>query len=149
MLMLFFIFLLSFYFPLEKQGLNNEPLSFNIQPYLFENQIYLYSNENFSKAEEIYSRYTISFSILDPIKINQTLEDNYTKLIFNQNCTIIEELFNLTNYQDEKTIKLILIEYNGSIGGMAHICGKGNLAIITLNNSILYSLHLINLYFLP
>ncbi len=136
MLMLFFIFLLSFYFPLEKQGLNNEPLSFNIQPYLFENQFYLYPNENFSKAQEIYSWYNITFSILDPIKINRTLEENYTKLIFTQNCTIIEELFNLTNYQDEKTIKLILLEFNGSTKGMAHICGKGNLAIVTLNNSM-------------
>lgn len=136
MLMLFFFFLLSLYFPLEKQGLNNEPLSFDIQPYLFENQFYLYSNENFSKAQEIYSGYNISFSILDPIKINQTLEENYTQLIFAQNCTIIEELFNLTNYQDEKTIKLILLEFNGSTKGMAHICGKGNLAIVTLNNSM-------------
>lgn len=136
MLMLFFFFLLSLYSPLEKQGLNNEPLSFDIQPYLFENQFYLYPSENFSKAQEIYSLYNITFSILDPIKINQTLEENYTKLIFTQNCTIIEELFNLTNYQDEKTIKLILLEFNGSTKGMAHICGKGNLAIVTLNNSM-------------
>jgi hypothetical protein len=136
MLMLFFFFLLSLYFPLEKQGLNNEPLSFDIQPYLFENQFYLYSNENFSKAKEIYSTYNLTFSILEPKIINQTMNENYTKSIFTQNCTIIDELFNLTNYQDEKTIKLILVEFNSSTKGMAHICGKGNLAIVTLNNSM-------------
>lgn len=136
MLVLFFIFLLSLYFPLEKPGLNNEPLGFNVQPYLFENQFYLYANENFSKAKEIYSTYNITFSILEPKIINQTMDENYTKLIFTQNCTIIDELFNLTNYQDEKTIKLILVEFNSSTKGMAHICGKGNLAIVTLNNSM-------------
>jgi len=136
MLVLFFIFLLSLYFPLEKPGLNNEPLGFNVQPYLFENQFYLYSNENFSKAKEIYSTYNITFSILEPKIINQTMDENYTKLIFTQNCTIIDELFNLTNYRDEKTIKLILVEFNSSTKGMAHICGKGNLAIVTLNNSM-------------
>jgi len=136
MLTLFFLFLLSLYFPLQKQGINNESLSFRVQPYLFENELYLYSGENFTKARQIYSKYNISFSILEPIGFNESSNRNLTELIFRQNCSAIEEVFNLTDYQDNKTIKLILLEFNSSTKGMAHICGKGNLAIVTLNNSM-------------
>ncbi len=136
MLTLFFLFLLSLYFPLQKQGINNEPLCFRVQPYLFENELYLFSGENFTKAHQIYSKYNISFSILEPKELNQSSNRNFTELIFRQNCSAIEEVFNLTDYEDNKTIKLILLEFNSSTKGMAHICGKGNLAIATLNNSM-------------
>ncbi|GEM_PF-3722894 len=133
---LFFFFLLILYFPWQKQGINNEPLSFRVQPYLFENELYLFSEENFTKAHQIYSKYNISFSILEPKKFNQSSNRNLTELIFRQNCSAIEEVFNLTDYKDDKTIKLILLESNSSMGGMAHICGKGNLVIVKLNNSM-------------
>ena len=135
-LTLFFLFLISLYFPLQKQGINNENLNFRVQPYLFEDEFYLYGGENFTKAYQIYSKYNISFSILEPLQFNKSSDRNLTELIFKQNCSAIEEVFNLTNYEDNKTIKLILLEFNSSTKGMAHICGKGNLAIVTLNNSM-------------
>ncbi len=136
MLLLFFVFLIYLYFPMQKQGINMGPLNLTIQPYTFENQSYLYSTENFTKTEYIYSKYNLTVSILDPIEFNRTIDENYTRLIFAQNCTSVEEVFNLTNYSDTKTIKLVLLEFNGSVKGMAHICGKGNLAIVTLNDSM-------------
>lgn len=133
--LLLFTFFLIYSIPLQKQGINNEPLSFNVQPYLLENELDLYLNENFSKAHDIYSKYNFTFTLLEPIILNITIDENERERILKQNCTLIGNLYNLTDYKNEKTIKLIFLKFNKTDNGMGYICNKSNLAIISLNNS--------------
>lgn len=135
LILLLFVLLLTFSIPLQKRGINNEPLTFIVQPYLLGNELNLYLNENFSKANAIYSKYNFTFTILNPITLNITLDENEREKILYQNCTLIDRLYNLTNYENEKIIKIIFLKFNKTDNGMGYICNKSNLAIISLNNS--------------
>lgn len=136
MLMLFFIFLITLYFPLEKRGVNQTPLNLTIQPYLLKETYTLYNESLLIQANNIYKKYNITLHLNNPINLKKDLNETERKLILTQNCTIIESLYNLTNKIDSKFVKLILINYNGSINGMGNLCGKGNLIIMSVNNTM-------------
>lgn len=139
LLMVFFIFLMSLYFPLEKRGINNTPLNLTIQPYLLNESLNQYNESILIQANKIYGQYNISVKLLPTKMINVKLNDSDKRLIFvQQNCSKIDELFNLTDYQDTKIVKLILLDYNGSTNGMANICGRSNLIFMAVNNSMPY-----------
>jgi hypothetical protein len=136
MLLGFFIFLLFLYFPLEKRGTNEIPLNLTIQPYTFNESLVFYNEINLSRAKKIYSGYNITLNFNSSINLQKNLNQTDKELIFSQNCTAIEKLYDLTNYQNTKTVKLIFIDYNGSIDGMAHFCGKGDLIVMSTNSTI-------------
>lgn len=136
MMMLFFFFLLTLYYPLQRQGVNNEQLSINVQPYLPIGEISYYNENKFLKTQEIYSRYNISINFLSPVEINISTDYNFTELIFKQNCSAIEKIYNLTNKDSKKVVNVIFLKFNSSIEGMAYVCNKSDLAIIKLNNSM-------------
>lgn len=135
MLVLFFLFLISLRFPFEKQGINNLPLSLTIQPYLANDTLELYNETALYGANDIYKKYNITLDIKDPIKLNFSFNDSDKQFIFTQNCTYIDSLYNLVNSSNEE-VKLIMINSNNSIDGMAHFCGKGDLVIMSANNTI-------------
>jgi hypothetical protein len=133
LLSIFLIFLIYLAFPFAEIGTNNIPLSISIQPYSLKDTISSYSENDFSLAKEIYSEYNITLQIESIIYLNQTAGD--VDKIFSQNCTSVESIYNLTDKESSKTVKLVLIDYKSHRGGMAHICGIDNLMIINLNGS--------------
>lgn len=136
MLTLFFIFLVSLYLPLEKRGVNDSPLNITIQPYLIKETFNSYNESQLLQANKIYLRYNITLYIKEPIKLNRELNESEKTLIFMQNCSFIDYLYNLTNQSGNKSIKLILINSNGSIDGMGNFCGKGDLIIMSVGTTM-------------
>lgn len=138
-LTMFFLFLMTLYFPLEKRGINNSPIILNIQPYLLGVSELDYDQNKMSDVSNaIYSKYNLSLHIKSPIPLNiETNDSLISSIMFSQNCTTINYIYNLTNYSDNKTVKLVLLNYNGSVNGMASICGKGDLAFVSINSSMI------------
>lgn len=135
MLILFFLFLISLRIPFEKQGINDVPLSLIIQPYLANDTLNIYDENVLYGVNNIYEKYNISIQINNPINLNFSFNNSDKKLIFTQDCIYINSLYNLIN-NSGKEVKLIMINSNNSIDGMAHFCGKGDLIIMSINNSI-------------
>lgn len=135
MLVLFFLFLISLRFPFEKQGVNNIPLSLTIQPYLANDTLELYNETALYGANDIYREYNITLNIKNPIELNFRFNDSDKQFIFTQNCTYIGSLYNIVN-NSNKEVKLIIVNSNNSIEGMAHFCEKGDLIIMSANNTM-------------
>jgi len=137
MLTLFLIFLFSLYFPLEARGINNEYLQIKIQPYLINNEALVnYNQSEISYTNQIYSKYNITLQINQPILIEREINESYKTLILQQNCSILDELYNLTDKKKD-SVKLIVINYNGTAtDGMASICGNGNMVLMSANTTI-------------
>jgi len=134
-LVVFFIFLLSLRFPFEKQGTNSLPLSVNIQPYLTNESLALYNETALYESNYIYTKYNLTIQIKKPSYLNFSFNDSDKKLIFEQNCGFVDELYAKINGNDRE-VKLIIVNSNNSIDGMAHFCGKGDLIIMSDNSSM-------------
>ncbi len=134
LLIVFFLFLISLRFPFQKQGVNDIPLSVNIQPYLANDTLELYNETALLGANNIYKKYNLTINILPQVNLNFSFNDSEKSLIFGQNCTYIDELYNLINNSNKK-VKLLIINSNNSIDGMGHFCGKSDLIIMSGNSN--------------
>ena len=135
MLLAFFIFLISLYFPMESKGINLTPLNLTIQPYLLSNDLSHYNETNFLISNKIYSEYNITLHLNPPKELKIDINNSLIKLILQQNCSTIDYVYDNLD-KENKTIKLVFIDLNSSLEGMANICGKGDLIIMSLKPSI-------------
>ena len=135
MLVLFFLFLISLRFPFGKPGVNEVPLSLIIQPYLANDAVDLYNETALYGADDIYKKYNITLNIKNSIPLNFSFNDSDKELIFMQNCTYIDSLYDIIENGD-KEVKLIIINSNNSVDGMGHFCNKSDLIIMSSNTSI-------------
>ena len=94
MLVAFFVILVSLRFPFEKQGVNDIPLYLNVQPYLTNDTLDLYNETALLESNKIYKNYNLTINILPQVNLNFSFNDSDKTLIFTQNCTYIEELYN-------------------------------------------------------
>jgi hypothetical protein len=135
LLVVFFIFIISLRYSLEKRGENDILLSLNVQPYLTNDIFERYNETSFSEINNIYKEYNVSVNINPPINLNFSFNESEKKLIFEQNCTFIDKVYETIN-GSSNTVKLILINTNNSIDGMGSFCGKGDLIIMSINSSL-------------
>ncbi len=134
LLIIFFIFLLSLRFPLQNQGVNDIPLTVKIQAFLTNDSVEFYNQTILLEANKVYNLYNISVELEEPIILNFSFNDSEQKLIFGQNCTFIDEIYEKVNIT--KDVKLLMIFSNNSIDGMGHFCGKGDFIIMSANSTM-------------
>jgi len=134
LLIIFFIFLISLRFPLESRGVNNLPLTVKIQPFLTNDSVSLYNQTALVESNKIYNKYNITVEIEGPIFLKFSFNDSDQKLIFGQNCTFIDEIYEIVNTTN--SVKLLMIYSNNSIDGMGHFCGKGDFIIMSSNSTM-------------
>jgi hypothetical protein len=135
LLIIFFLFLISLRLPFQKQGINDIPLSINVQPYLANDTLELYNETALFKVNNIYRNYNLTININPQIDLNFSFNSSEKTLIFEQNCTYIDELYKQVNNSD-KNVKLIIINSNSSTEGMGNFCGKSDLIIMSANSEM-------------